>query len=76
MAKSEEMDLFISIREGCPLAPALNVTTAKALCYLLQIRMAFGQIKGIPLPGPDGEQLVNRHFADGSFFAIQMTKKL
>ena len=48
----------------------LYVLAAEALGYLLNSRVILGDIRGIPLLGPEGGQLVNVHFDDDSFLTI------
>lgn len=47
--KSDEVDLFRSINQGCPFAPTLYVMAIEALGDLLHHKVLQGSIKGIPL---------------------------
>lgn len=50
---------------------------AKALGYLFHYRTSCGLIKGIPLPSPNGSQMVNGHFVDNCFLiALEEQDKL
>lgn len=67
--QSKAFGLFRSIRQECPLAPALYVLAAKGFGYLLAHSVSSGLVCGISLPG-SSSQLVNRHFADDSFLTL------
>jgi hypothetical protein len=51
-----------SIRQGCPLAPALFVISSEALYYILRDSTLSPIVKGITLP--DNNELINCQFAD------------
>ena len=64
--QSEAFGLFRSIRQGCPLAPALYVLAVEGFGYLLAHSISSGLVCGISLP-ESSTHLVNGHFADDSF---------
>jgi hypothetical protein len=68
-AQSDTFGLFRSIRQGCPLAPALYVLAAEGFGYLLANSVSTGLVRGISLPDSPS-QLVNGHFADDSFLTL------
>lgn len=75
--KSKEIDLFWSNKHGFPSTTALCLLMAKALGYLFHYRTSCGLIKGIPLPSPNGSQMVNGHFVDNCFLiALEEQDKL
>ncbi|XP_059064555.1 uncharacterized protein LOC131856693 [Cryptomeria japonica] len=51
-----------SIRQGCPLAPALFVIAFEALFYILRDNTLSPAVKGITLP--DNKELINCQFVD------------
>lgn len=59
---SASFPLSRSIRQGCPLAPALFVIAFEALFYILRDNSFSPVVKGITLP--NNEELLNCQFAD------------
>ncbi|XP_057825619.1 uncharacterized protein LOC131037482 [Cryptomeria japonica] len=59
---SEAIPLRRSIRQGCPIAPALFVIIADALYYILRALKLGPSIKGLTLPNDDN--LINAQFAN------------
>ncbi|XP_059064589.1 uncharacterized protein LOC131856711 [Cryptomeria japonica] len=67
---SKPFPLGHSIRQGCPLAPALFVISAEALYYILRDSTLSPEVRGVYLPNND--ELINSQFADDTtlFFEI------
>ncbi|XP_057834805.2 secreted RxLR effector protein 78-like [Cryptomeria japonica] len=59
---TQNISLGKSIRQGCPLAPALFVIAADALFYILRDSTISPKVQGILLP--NGEELINAQFSD------------
>ncbi|KAH9294735.1 hypothetical protein KI387_038323, partial [Taxus chinensis] len=59
---SEPFGIFQSIRQGCPLAPALYVMAAEGFGYLLAHAKVQGLVCGILLPDETNSQLLNGNF--------------
>ena len=70
---SESIPLGRSIRQGCPLAPALYVIAADAMNYILKSTEFGPPIKGISLPNND-ELLVDQ-FADDTALFVNMEEE-
>ncbi|XP_059070148.1 secreted RxLR effector protein 78-like [Cryptomeria japonica] len=68
---SQNITLGRSIRQGCPLAPALFVIAAGALFYILRDSTISPNVKGIKLP--NGEELINGQFADDTTLFIKIS---
>ncbi|XP_059074828.1 uncharacterized protein LOC131874899 [Cryptomeria japonica] len=67
---SEPFPLTRSIRQGCPLAPALFVIASEALTYILTDDTLSPAVKGITLP--NNEDLSICQFADDTSLFIKM----
>lgn len=65
---SEPFPLGCSIRQGCPLAPALFIIVSKALFYNLRDNTLSPKVRGLYLPNND--ELINSHFADETTFFL------
>ena len=70
---SESIPLGRSIRQGCPLAPALYVIAADAMNYILKSTKFGHPIKGISLPNND--DLLVDQFADDTTLFVNMEEE-
>lgn len=71
--RSECFPLSRSIKQGCPLAPALFVLAADALYYLLRNNNLSPRVRGIRLP--NNEEVVNVQFADDTAILLSLEEK-
>ncbi|XP_059069967.1 uncharacterized protein LOC131859829 [Cryptomeria japonica] len=69
---SPSFPLGRSIRQGCPLAPALFVIASEALYYILRDSSLSLEVRGIFLP--NDEELINCQFADDTALFFELTK--
>ncbi|XP_057871784.2 secreted RxLR effector protein 78-like [Cryptomeria japonica] len=69
---TQNIKLDRSIRQGCPLAPALFVIPFDALYYILRDYTISPKVGGVKLP--DGSELINTQFADDTALFIKLTK--
>ena len=69
---SDPFPLVRSIRQGCPLAPALFVIASKALFYILRDNTLSPTVKGITLS--DDKDLINCQFADDTFLFFEASE--
>lgn len=67
---SDPFPLTRSIRQGCPLAPALFVIASEALSYILTDNTISPAVKGITLP--NNEELNICQFADDTSLFVKM----
>ncbi|XP_059067644.1 secreted RxLR effector protein 78-like [Cryptomeria japonica] len=70
---SQTIKLNRSIRQGCPLAPALFVIVAGALYYILRDFTISPKVEGVKLP--NGSELINSQLADDTTLFIELTKQ-
>ncbi|XP_059072101.1 uncharacterized protein LOC131872684 [Cryptomeria japonica] len=68
---SDTFPLGRSIRQGCPLAPALFAIASDALFYLLRDNTLSPTVQGISLP--NNEELINSQFADDTAIFFKNT---
>ena len=68
---SDSFPLSRSIRQGCPLAPALFVIAAEALYYILRDDTLSPEVRGLYLP--NNEELINSHLADDTAVFFELT---
>lgn len=61
-SKSDNFNLSRSIRQGCPLTPAIFVIVVDVLYYLLRDNSFFAKVQGVSLS--NGEGLSNIHFSN------------
>lgn len=69
--KSDIFTLSRSIRQGCPLAPALFVIVADALHYLLRNCSLSTRVMGIKLP--NNSELLNVQFANDTAILLNLS---
>ncbi|XP_057826434.1 secreted RxLR effector protein 78-like [Cryptomeria japonica] len=69
---SQNITLSRSIRQGCPLAPALFIIAANALFYILRDSTISPNVQGIKLL--NGEELINAQFANDMTLFIELNK--
>ncbi|XP_059064196.1 uncharacterized protein LOC131856424 [Cryptomeria japonica] len=69
---SPSFPLGRSIRQGCPLAPALFVIASEALYYILRDSSLSPEVRGIFLP--NDEELINCQFADDTALFFELTE--
>ncbi|XP_057849360.2 uncharacterized protein LOC131060216 [Cryptomeria japonica] len=70
---SPSFPLSRSIRQGCPLAPALFVISSEALFYILRDASLSPVVKGISLPNND--MLINCQFADDTALFFELSEE-
>ena len=68
---SNPIPLSRSIRQGCPLAPALFVIASDALYYILRDDTISPKVNGISLP--DNSELLNIQFADDTSLFLELS---
>lgn len=61
-----------SIRQGCPLAPALFVIVVESLFYILRDSSYSLDVRGLYLP--NNEELLNSHFADDTAIFLELSE--
>lgn len=71
-ALSHPIPLSRSIRQGCPLAPALFVIASDALYYLLRDDTLSPRGQGITMP--DDFELINIQFVDDTSLFLKLSK--
>jgi hypothetical protein len=69
---SAPFSLGRSIRQGCPLAPALFVIASEALYYILRDNSLSQEVRGIYLP--NNEELINCQFADDTALFLELSE--
>lgn len=69
---SSTISLSRSIRQGCPLAPALFIIASEALGFLLKDNSLSPCIRSIMLP--DDSQLLNLQFTDDTSLFLELSK--
>ena len=71
--RSECFESSRSIRQGCPLAPALFVIVAEALHYLLRDESILPKVCGPLLP--NGDELSNMKFANDTSILFELIEE-
>ncbi|XP_059074592.1 uncharacterized protein LOC131064526 [Cryptomeria japonica] len=69
---SPSFSLSRSIRQGCPLAPALFVIASEALFYILRDSSLSPEVRGLYLPNND--ELINCQFANDTALFFELSE--
>lgn len=72
-ARLEAIKLERSIRQGCPIAPALFFIASDALHYLLRDNSVSPKVRGVYLP--DNNELLNIQFADDTSIFLDLDEE-